>query len=87
MEIPNCFLYAAPIGEFVNTVEKSRIDDIIDTMIDNAQKACVNCTDSEIKSWKANFNVLSSLFCKSKLPNDTYVAFEFKIPVGGSRID
>lgn len=87
MEIPNCFLYAAPIGEFVNAVEKSRIDDIIGTMIDNAHNARINCTDSEIKSWKANFNVLSSLFCKSKLPNDTYVAFEFKIPVGGSRID
>ena len=86
MIIPTDFFYAAKVEDFVSLIKKQRIDDIVTFMCSRAQEVGVSCSDSEIKSWKRNFEAISQLLQKSKVAGDAIVSFEYKIPVGG-RID
>ena len=83
----NLFFYSATKEDFVNNISNG-IDDFIEE-INNGAKECLatNVSEREIVSWKENAKVLSPLLCKSDLPNDVIVAFEYQIPIGGGRID
>lgn len=86
MNIPSDFFYAVTVKEFLELITKNRIADIIDSMLQRAQESSVFCGDSEIKSWKYNFDAIAQLLSQSDVAGDAVVAFEYKIPVGG-RID
>ena len=43
--------------------------------------------DSEINSWKANYSALKTLLSGAKLSDSVCIAFEYKIPIGGGRVD
>ena len=86
MNIPNKFLYAAKVDDFIALIKRQRIDYIIDVMCGRAQESGVSCSESEINSWKCNFSAISQLLQKSNVSGDAIVSFEYKIPVGG-RID
>lgn len=83
----NLFFYSATKEDFVNNISNG-IDDFIEE-INKGAKECLatNVSEREIVSWKENAKVLSPLLCKSDLPNDVIVAFEYQIPIGGGRID
>jgi hypothetical protein len=82
----NNFFYTATVENFVRFIKRQRIDDIIEEMCSKAQESGVACGESEIKSWKCNFEAISQLLQQSKVAGDAIVCFEYKIPVGG-RID
>ena len=86
MNIPRDFFYANKVEEFVSLMQRQRIDDIIEIMCDRAQESGVSCGESEIESWKCNFEAIHKLLLKSKVAGDAVIAFEYKVPVGG-RID
>ena len=86
MNIPRDFFYANKVEEFVRLMKTQRIDDIIKIMCDRAQESGVSCGESEINSWKCNFEAIHKLLLKSKVAGDAVIAFEYKVPVGG-RID
>lgn len=86
MNIPSSFFYVATVGEFTTLVKKQRVDHIIDIMLNSALESGVSCGESEIKSWKCNFEAISQVLLRSKVANDAIIGFEYKIPVGG-RID
>ena len=86
MNIPRDFFYANKVEDFVRLIKRQRIDDIIDIMCVRAQESGVSCGESEIKSWKCNFEAIHKLLLKSKVAGDAVIAFEYKVPVGG-RID
>lgn len=86
MNIPRDFFYANKVEEFVSLMQRQRIDDIIEIMCDRAQESGVSCGESEIESWKCNFEAIHKLLLKSEVVGDAVIAFEYKVPVGG-RID
>ncbi len=86
MNIPRDFFYANKVEDFIRLIKRQRIDDIIDIMCVRAQESGVSCGESEIKSWKCNFEAIHKLLLKSKVAGDAVIAFEYKVPVGG-RID
>ena len=86
MNIPRDFFYANKVENFVSLIKRQRIDDIIDIMCVRAQESGVSCGDSEIRSWKCNFEAIHKLLLKSEVAGDAVIAFEYKVPVGG-RID
>ena len=86
MNIPRDFFYANKVEEFVSLMQRQRIDDIIEIMCDRAQESGVSCGESEIESWKCNFEAIHKLLLKSEVAGDAVIAFEYKVPVGG-RID
>lgn len=86
MNIPSNFFYVATVGEFTTLVKKQRVDHIIDIMLNSALDSGVSCSESEIKSWKCNFEAILQVLLRSKVANDAIIGFEYKIPVGG-RID
>ena len=86
MNIPRDFFYANKVEDFVSLIKRQRIDDIIDIMCVRAQESGVSCGESEIRSWKCNFEAIHKLLLKSEVAGDAVIAFEYKVPVGG-RID
>ena len=83
----NLFFYSATKGDFVNDVSNG-VDSFIDDISEGAKECLVsNVSEREIVSWKENAKALSPLLCKSRLPDDVIVAFEYQIPIGGGRID
>lgn len=87
MNIPRDFFYANKVEDFVSLIKRQRIDDIIDIMCVRAQESGVSCGESEIRSWKCNFEAIHKLLLKSKVAGDAVIAFEYKVPVGGCRVD
>ena len=77
MNIPRDFFYANKVEEFVRLMKRHRIDDIIKIMCDRAQESGVSCGESEINSWKCNFEAIHKLLLKSKVAGDAVIAFEF----------
>ena len=80
------FLYAAEVKEFLESVRKGRIDAIIESMCNKAQRMRVSYGESEIRSWKCNFDAMSKLLKESRVADDAVICFEYKVPIGG-RID
>lgn len=81
------FLYWAEVKDFLNLKKKNRVDEIINGMKERAQESGVSCGESEIISWKCNFEALHELLTESKVAGNAIIAFEFKVPVGGCRVD
>lgn len=82
----NSFFYISTINEFLSFNKKNRIDEVVETMCNNAQESGILCGDREIESWKKNFNALNELLLLSNVSSDALIGFEYNIPVGG-RID
>ena len=80
------FFYISTINEFLSFNKKNRIDEVVETMCNNAQESGILCGDREIESWKKNFNALNELLLLSNVSSDALIGFEYNIPVGG-RID
>ena len=70
MNIPRDFFYANKVEEFVSLMQRQRIDDIIEIMCDRAQESGVSCGESEIESWKCNFEAIHKLLLKSEVAGD-----------------
>lgn len=81
--LPDNVLFASPLCE----IPRLDCNDFVQIMETRSQEFGIIPTQSEVSSWKANYEALKVLFCKCKLPDDAYVAFEYKVPVGGGRID
>ena len=81
------FLYWAEVKDFLSLKQKNRVDEIINGMKERAQESGVACGESEIRSWKCNFEALHELLIESKVAGNAIIAFEFKVPVGGCRVD
>ena len=86
MDTTSNFFYVAKVKDFVNSIRRQRIDDIIESMCERAKESGIPAGDSEINSWKNNFAAMSQLLLQSKVADDAIIGFEYKIPVGG-RID
>ena len=86
MNIPSNFFYIETVENFIRNIERQRVDDIVDIMCNRAQESGMSCGDSEIRSWKCNFEAISRLLQRSGVAGDAIVGFEYKVPVGG-RID
>ena len=86
MDIPSNFLFSSTIEEFLSLNRKNRIDEIITEMSNRAHDSGISCGDSEIRSWKNNFEALNELLLNSGVAGDAIITFEYRIPVGG-RID
>lgn len=78
----NRAFYVASLAEFY----KLEANVFAEIMMQRSTECGFISGDSEVKSWKENFNALKLLFVKSKLPVDVVIAFEYQAPVGG-RID
>lgn len=46
------FFYISTINEFLSFNKKNRIDEVVETMCNNAQESGILCGDREIESWK-----------------------------------
>lgn len=51
----NSFFYISTINEFLSFNKKNRIDEVVETMCNNAQESGILCGDREIESWKKKF--------------------------------
>ena len=56
------FFYWAKVEDFLSLMKKNRVDAIIEGMQERAQETGVPCGESEIKSWKCNYEALDKLF-------------------------
>lgn len=77
----SCY-YCGSYSEFLDLKERNRF-------VNEMKKGAgftTTYTNSEVESWKANANAITSLLNKSNIPDDVYVAFEQSAPVGG-RVD
>lgn len=77
--LPDNVLFASALCE----IPRLDCNDFVQIMETRSQEFGIIPTQSEVSSWKANYEALKVLFCKCKLPDDAYVAFEYKVPVGG----
>lgn len=86
MNCTNNFFYTSTVEVFLQYIRRNRVDEIVESMRDCAQKFGVSCGNREIDSWKNNFKAITELLCSSKVAGDAIIGFEYIIPVGG-RID
>ncbi len=77
-------LYGADKDTFFSDVMAQRF---IPKMKDAAALYRIGYSDSELKSWMINSFQVMSLLTMAKVPSDTYVSFEYRIPHGCNRID
>lgn len=56
------FFYISTINEFLSFNKKNRIDEVVETMCNNAQESGILCGDREIESWK-KFLMLLMSYC------------------------
>lgn len=47
----------------------------------------LGCGDAELNSWQNNAPQIQNLLTLARVPSDTHVSFEYRIPHGSSRID
>ena len=77
-------VYAATIKEFLEFKDaKNKFKNAMET---NALKLGLSFGPSETNSWVENFEAIKQLLNQCNLPNDVFIAFEYRAPVGG-RVD
>ena len=86
MNYTNNFFYTSTVKDFLEYIRRNRVDEIVESMCDCAQKFGVSCGNREIDSWKNNFKAITELLRSSDVAGDAIIGFEYIIPVGG-RID
>lgn len=84
MEQTNKAVLVKTLGEFEDIKAEN---DFTNEMCDRALEIGLIPGDSEITSWKENYDALKALFLESNLPDDVVIAFEYQVPIGGGRID
>ena len=78
-------IYENDKKDFFNDVRKNLISDII---LKNLRKCGVGGgTRNEILSWNNSLNQMKNILETEDIPNDVYVAIEYKIPFSSKRID
>ena len=77
-------LYNASKDEFIEDVMTKKF---FPKMKKTASLYHIGFGDSELNSWQNNAPQIQNLLILAKVPSDTHVSFEYRIPHGSSRID
>lgn len=78
-------IYEATKSEFISHVLEGTIVDEITKGYNS--KGLSTGSASEIRSWNNSLNVMSNVISSDKIPEDSGIAIEFKIPLTSKRID
>ena len=77
-------IYCAQKDVFINDVYDNLF---VSKMQEGASLYHLGYGQSELTSWTNNAQQIQNLLTRAKLPDDTYIAFEYRIPHGSGRID
>ena len=77
-------IYCAPKDVFIDDVFDNLF---VSKMQEGARLYHLGYGASELKSWMNNAQQIQNLLLRANLPDDTYIAFEYRIPHGSGRID
>ena len=77
-------IYCAPKDAFIDDVFDNLF---VSKMQEGAHLYHLGYGASELKSWMNNAQQIQNLLLRANLPDDTYIAFEYRIPHGSGRID
>ncbi|MGM0788122.1 MAG: AAA family ATPase, partial [Thermodesulfobacteriota bacterium] len=78
-------IYAANKKEFRKDVLSNRIEDKI--LTDYQDRTGYTTSQSEIRAWRNSMQYMNNLLVLTKIPDDTGVAIEYRIPQSSKRID
>jgi DUF2075 family protein len=78
-------VYAATKGEFSDDVRSNTIEDII--LAAFKQKLRRSVSRQEVASWKSSLQYMNNVLFMSRIPDNSGVAVEFRIPQTSKRID
>ena len=78
-------IYVSTKEQFFNNVKANLISNILKNKF--IDLGLSGGTDAEIASWTNSMNFMRNLLDTDKIPNDTFIAIEYKIPFSSKRID
>lgn len=78
-------IYESTKEHFFNNVKANLISNILKNKF--IDLGLSGGSDAEIASWTNSMNFMRNLLDTDKIPNDTYIAIEYKIPFSSKRID